>query len=174
MNFSMCYLEVFDEETNQWEYVAKSNEPEEINNWYNNLETFFDDFNLFWLMVAIENEGQHPLFIKYKGLPVDCSKAVGYSYDFYFEEVSICQNASFVKLNDLFAFDYNQIINLTMISKKDLKRFYPEIYKRKEEVITHKEMLSEDYFTELYKTKQRFAKYPNCRCIYFVYEIDLD
>ena len=57
MDFTLCYVEVFDVETNRWEYVAKSNEPEEINHWYNNLETFFEEHNLIHLFVAIENEG---------------------------------------------------------------------------------------------------------------------
>ena len=96
MDFTMCYLELFVEETNQWEYVAKSNEPEEINNWYNNLETFFEEFNLSYLFRAIENSEQPTLLGKYKGLPPDCAKPIVNAYHFYFEEVSMCQNASYI------------------------------------------------------------------------------
>jgi len=79
MDFTICYLEVFDEETNLWEYVAKSDDPESINSWYNNLESFFDEFNLSYLFKAIENNEQVTLLDKYKGLPLDCSETIRYS-----------------------------------------------------------------------------------------------
>ena len=174
MDFTMCYLELFVKETNQWEYVTKSNEPEDINSWFNNLETFFEEFNLSYLFRAIENNEQPLLLDKYKGLPPDCAKPIVNAYHFYFEEVSMCQNASYINLSELCVFDYNKTINLKEIAIKDLKLFYPEIYISKKQIITHKDWLSEEFFIELHKTNLRFEQYPNSRLIYFLYEIDLD
>lgn len=173
MDFTICYLEVFDEETKQWEYVAKSDDAEPINNWCNNLDPFFDRFNLFYLFTAIENKKHFPLFTKYKGLPIDCSKPIVNAYNFYFYEVSMGQSASFIYLAELLEFDYKSSINLEHIAEIELELLYPEIYKSKKQTVTHKEWLGEDYFVELQKTRQRFGKYPNSRCVYFIYNIDL-
>ena len=50
MDVAICYLEVFDEETTQWNYQCKSDNPEPINCWNNNLESFFDNFDLIFLL----------------------------------------------------------------------------------------------------------------------------
>lgn len=174
MDFTICYLEVFDEETNSWEYVAKSDEPESINSWYNNLESFFDEFNLSYLFKAIENNEQVTLLDKYKGLPSDCSETIRNSYYFYFEEVSMCHSASYFYLYELLNFDYNKSMNLGEIEKKDLKLWYPEIYKSKQEKISFNEWLGLDYFEDLQLIRNRFHKYPKCRIIFFLYDIDID
>lgn len=173
MDFTICYLEVFVEETNQWEYVATSNEPEDVNDWYNNLETFFDEFELTYLLRAIENTEQLMSLDKYKGLPSDCSKPIVNAYHFYFEEVNMCQNASYINLSELNNFDYSTTINVKEIAKKDLKAFYPEIYKSKKSIIPHNEWLGVDFFIELQKTNEHFCKYSDCRLIYFRLEIVL-
>ena len=173
MDYTICYLEVFDEETNQWEYVAESDDAEPINHWYNNLDPFFDRFNLSYLITAIENKEYLPFFTKYKGLPIDCSIPIVNAYNFYFYEIKMCQSASYSYLPELFDFDYNKTINLREISKKELKLLYPEIYESKKQIISQKEWLGEDFFIELNKTKQRFERYKNCRLIYFLYKIDL-
>lgn len=174
MDFTICYLEVFDEETNLWEYVAKSDEPESINSWFNNLESFFDEFNLSYLFKAIENDEQVMLLDKYKGLPIDCSETIRNSYYFYFEEVPMCHSASYFYLYELFNFDYNKSMNLGVIAKKDLKLWYPEIYKSKQEKISFNKWLGLDYFEELQLIRNRFYKYPKCRIIFFLYDIDID
>ena len=173
MDFEICYLEIFDEETKQWYYKSKSDNPEPINCWYNNLESFFDSFNLFFLFRDINNQGLSNAVDKYKGLPIDCSEHIVKAHDFYFEEVNMCHSASYINLTDLLNFDYERIINLKEIAKKDLKLFYPEIIKSKKQTITHKEWLGEDFFIELQKTKQQFCNYSKCRLIYFLYEIDI-
>lgn len=174
MYFTMCHIEVFDEETNRWEYVPESSDPEEITIWYNNLDFFFNAFNLFFLFTAIENEGQLTLFNNYKGLPKDCSQPIANAHHFYFEEVPVGKHISFLTLSELFTFNYDQIINLNILVKKSaFKLIYPEIYKKKKQFISHKEWLGEKFFIELQKTKHRFDKYPDSRCIYFLYEVDL-
>lgn len=174
MDFTICYIEVFDEDSNQWEYVTKTNEPETINNWHNNLESFFDEFNLSYLFKTIENKGQNTLFDKYKGLPLDCSETIRKSYDFYFEEVTMCHSASYFYLSEIFRFNYNKSFNLIEIAKKDLKIFYPEIYKSKRKEISYKNWLGVKYFEELKLIRNRFQKYHNGRIIYFLFEIDID
>lgn len=174
MDFTICYIEVFDEDTNQWVYVAKSNEPETINNWHNNLESFFDGFNLSFLFKIIENKGQNTLLDKYKGLPLDCSETIRKSYDFYFEEVTMCHSASYVYLSEILRFNYNKSLSLIEIAKKDLKIFYPEIYNTKRNEISYKHWFGFKYFEELQLIKNRFQKYQNCRIIYFLFEIDID
>lgn len=174
MEYTMCYLEVFDEETKQWEYVTSSNEPEKINMFYNNLDEFFETHNLFYLVVAIENEGEQLLFTKYKGLPKTCSQTITNIYHFYFDSVKFCQHVSFIDFNELLTFDYNRLITFEKISKTDLEYLVPDIAIEKKMVITHREWLGEDFFIELYKTKQRFGKYSACRLIYFTHEIDFE
>ncbi len=173
MDYTMCYLEIFDKETNQWEYLPASQFPEPINLWYNNLDTFFDSHNLFFLFRTIENEGQSSLFTKYKGLPIDCSKPIKHAYYFFTEEVKVCFAVSFLKLSELFAFDYSKTINLKEISETELDLVYPDIYNIKKETITHKQWLGDDYFTELEQTRHLLDKYPGCRLVYFLYNIDL-
>ena len=173
MDFTICYLEIFDEETNQWEYVANSKEPEVINMWCNNLESFFDEFNLSFLFTDIENQQEQVLFTNYKGLPTDCSTVIQHCYWFHFEEVKMCSQASFLNLYELLTFDYSKTISLKEISKTNLKLMYPEIYSTRKKSITHREWLGEEFFNELQKTNQRFVKYPNCRIIYFIYDINL-
>lgn len=174
MDYTICYLEVFDEETKQWEYVAESDDAEPINNWFNNLDSFFDRFNLSYLFIDIENKEHIPLLTKHKGLPIDCSKPIVNAYNFYFYEVKMCHSASYSYLSEILDFDYNKTINLKEIPNKDLELFYPEIHESKKQIISHKEWLGEDFFIELQETKHRFERYPNCRLIYFVYEIDFD
>lgn len=174
MDFTICYLEVFDEDTNHWEYVPESEDAEPINCWYNNLDPFFDKFNLSYLVTAIENKEQPPLFTKYKGLPIDCSIPIVNAHHFYFQEISMCQSASYAYLSELLDFDYNKTINLKEIPKKDLELFYPEIYESKRQSIAHEEWLGKDFFLELQQVNQRFGKYSNTRFIFFVYEIDIN
>ena len=85
----------------------------------------------------------------------------------------MCQNASYISLSELCNFEYDKTINLKLLRKKDLKLFYPKIYSSKKDAITHKEWLGENYFFELIKVSQRFVKYPDCRIVYFLYEIDI-
>lgn len=174
MNSTICYLEVFDPETNQWEYVAKSDDAEPINNWYNNLDPFFNTYSAGYLFTATENKEHLALFVKFKGLPTDCSVPIVKAYDFYFHEITMCHSASYCYLSELLEFDYNKTINLKEIPEKDLELFYPKIYESKKQIISHKEWLGDNFFIELKETKQRFERYPNCRLIYFVYEIDFD
>lgn len=112
MDYTICYLEVFDEEINQWEYSAESQNPEPVNCWFNNLDSFFEEFNLTYLFREIENNELPILFDKYKGLPTDCDNSIVNAYHFYFEAVSMCQNASYINLCELSKFDYNKTINL--------------------------------------------------------------
>jgi len=174
MDYTICYLEIFDEETNQWEYVTKTNDPETINIWHNNLESFFDEFNLNYLCIAIENRGSQTLFPKYKGLPLDCSETIRNSYYFHFEEVTICHSASYFNLVDILNFDYNKVIDLTKIAPNDLKIFYPEIYKGKQKEISFKEWFGANYFDELEFIRNRFYKYSKCRIVYFLFKIVID
>lgn len=174
MDFTICYLEVFDEETNLWEYVAKSDEPESINCWYNNLESFFDEFNLSYLFKVIENNEQPTLLEKYKGLPMDCLKPIVNAHHFYFEEVAMCHSVSYLNLSEVVSFDYNKSINLKEIAKKDLKLFYPEIYESKQSEISFNKWFGLEYFEELKLIRNRFNKFSKCRIIYFLYDIDID
>ncbi len=173
MDFEICYLEVFDEETKQWNYKCKSDNPEPINCWHNNLESFFDRFDLFFLFKDINNQWQSNAVIKYKGLPIDCSEQIVKAHHFYFEEVNMCQSVSYLNLTDLLNFDYEKTIDITEIAKKDILLFRFEINKSKKQTITHKEWLGEDFFIELRKTKQKFCNYSKCQLIYFLYEIDI-
>ena len=170
----MCYLEFFDEETNQWEYVPNSSEPEPINHCYNNLEQFFGEFNLSFLFTDIENQEQKIVFDNYKGLPTDCSTIIQNCYWFHFDEVKMCSQASYLNLSELLSFEYGKTISIKEISKTNLKLLYPEIYSTRKKSITHREWLGEEFFIELQKTNQRFVKYPNCRIVYFIYDINLD
>ena len=173
MDFEICYLEIFDEETKQWYYKSKSDNPEPINCWYNNLESFFDSFNLFFLFRDINNQGLSNAVDKYKGLPIDCSEQILKAHDFYFEEVKICHSASYLNLTDLLNFDYKKTFDITEIAEKDILLFRFEINKSKKQFIPHKEWLGEDFFIELQKTKQQFCNHSKCRLIYFLYEIDI-
>jgi len=57
IDFTIYYLEVFDQKK-QFNYKCKCNNSEPINCWYNNLESFFDRFDLFFLCKEINNPPQ--------------------------------------------------------------------------------------------------------------------
>lgn len=172
MNYTICYLEVFDQETNQWEYVPNNQEAEPLNHWYNNLDPFFDNYDVAYLLNAIENKEELALFTKYKGLPTDCSKEIAKAYDFYFHEITMCYGASYCYLSELLDFDYDKTLNLAEIPKKELEVGYPEIFESGKHEISYREWLGENFFIELQQTRQRFSKYVNSRLIYFFYKLD--
>jgi len=168
MDFTICYLEVFNDKSRQWKYFANSNDPAAINSWFNNLEPFFDEFNLYFLVKEIATEHQPSRSIANNGLPNDCSKIIEKAHHFYFEEVNVFQSITCHNLSNLLVFDYNKTINLMEVTNKELKRYFPKGFGKTKQTMTHKEWLGEDYFIALQKTKQRFRETAKCRLICFL------
>lgn len=168
MDFTICYLEVLNDKTSQWEYVANSNVPKAINSWFNNLEPFFEEFNLYFLLQAIATEDQFNRSIVNNGLLHDCSKIIEKTHHFYFEEIKVCQKITCHNLSNLLVFDYNKTINLMEVTNKQFKRYFPKGFDKTKQTMTHKEWLGEDYFIELQRTKQRFGETVKCRLICFL------
>ena len=52
--------------------------------------------------------------------------------------------------------------------------WYPEIYKSKQREISFNNWFGLEYFEELQLIRDRFHKYPKCRIIYFLYDVDID
>ena len=166
-----CYIEVFDEETKQWNYKFKSDNPEPINQWHHNLEQFFSGFYLAFLFEEINKQKDSNAVDKYKGLPTDCSEEIVKAYRFYNEEVEMCKNASsYLDLADLLHFDYEKTFHVAAIAEEDYCLYQFEFNKCKNPFIPHKEWLGEDYFVELQKIKLKFSTYSKCRLVYFVWE----
>lgn len=169
-----CHIEVFDEETKQWNYKFKSENPEPINQWYYNLEKFFGGFDLAFLFEEINKQKDSNAVDKYRGLPTDCSEEIVKSYHFYNEEVNMCKNASYFDLTDLLHFDYEKTFNLAAISEEDYCLYQFDFNKSKKQFIPHKDWLGEDFFVELQKIKQQFSTYSKCRLVYFVWEVIIE
>jgi hypothetical protein len=169
-----CYIEVFDEETKQWNYMFKSDNPEPINQWYYNLEVFFGGFDLAFLFEEIHKQKDSNAVDKYKGLPKDCSQEIVKAHHFYVEEVKMCERVSYLDLTDLLVFDYEKTFDVSVITEKEYCLYQFDFNKCKNPFIPHKEWLGEDYFVELQKTKLKFSTYSKCRLVYFVWEVDLE
>lgn len=173
MTETLCFLEVYDEETDRWNYVSACPFPEPVNCWYNNLDPFFNSHNLYFLFRTLENEGQTSLFPKFKGLPLDCSETIEKAYYFHTEEVNMFYAASFTPLSALFTFDYSTTIDLREVPPVELELLYPQIDIVKKEIITLRQWLGYGFFTELEEIRHFLDKYPTCRLVYFLYKLDL-
>ncbi|OYU82515.1 MAG: hypothetical protein CFE24_15210 [Flavobacterium sp. BFFFF2] len=141
MDFVICYLEVFDEETTLWNYQCKSDNPEPINCWYNNLESFFDGFDVSFLFKELNNQVLSNAVATCKGLPIDCSEQIAKAHYFYFEEVQMCHSASYLNLTDLCHFDYEKSFDSAAIAEKDIILCQFDLDKNKQQFIPHKEWL---------------------------------
>lgn len=168
-----CYIEVFDEETKQWNYMFKSDNPEPINQWYNNLEQFFGGFYLAFLFEEINKQKDSNTVDKYKGLPKDCSQEIVKAHHFYVEEVNMCERVSYLDLTDLLHFDYEKTFDIAAIAEQDYCLYQFDFNKYKKSFISHKEWQGEDFFVELKKIKLKFSTYSKCRLVYFVWEVFL-
>jgi hypothetical protein len=120
MHAEVILLEVRNPETQLWEYF-------EYNNFISSNVAFdiqrdinrklkichcdiFDCCGSYFheLFIAIEREHSAPSF--FKGLPKDVSEEIASSHNIWFEDIEMGYDASYLSLNDLIAFDYNQTI----------------------------------------------------------------
>ena len=85
----------------------------------------------------------------------------------------MCHSASYLNLTDLSHFDYEKTFDSTAIAEKDYPLFWFDMQTSKNQFISHKEWLGDDFFIELQETMQQFGTHSKCRLIYFLYEIDI-
>lgn len=170
MKVYYCYLEIFDEETQQWEYVANPNQlPEDL--YYDQFFSDIDRESLFFFFKEMENQGELTLLTKWKGIPADASFSVTNNYYFYLENIKMCTDASYFYLNELFDFEYNLTIDLYKFPRHEYKNFKEYNYENKQinsqKHISFRNYLGDTFIEELNLLK-RFERYGNCRIIYFV------
>ena len=163
-----CFLEVFDEEIGKWEHVNNPNQqPEDLH--YGQFFTEMDRESLFFFFQDLENQQEAVLLTKWKGLPNDASNFVKNQYDFLFEEVSMCDVASFIYLNEFSDFEYDSTFNLYKLPKWEYKNYkeycYADKLKLSRKQISYKSYLGDVFFEDLnaIKSYERFGK---CRIIY--------
>jgi hypothetical protein len=164
-----CFLEVFDEEIGKWEHVKTPNQqPEDLH--YGQFFTEMDRESLFFFFQDVENQQEAVLLTKWKGLPNDASNFVMNQYDFLFEEVSICDVASFIYLNEFSDFEYDSTFNLYKLPKWEYKNYkeysYADKLKHNRKQISYKSYLGDSFFEDLNAIKN-YERFGKCRIIYF-------
>ena len=164
-----CFLEVFDEEMGKWEHVNTPNQqPDDLH--YGQFFTEMDRESLFFFFQDVENQQEAVLLTKWKGLPNDASNFVINQYDFLFEEVSMCDVASFVYLNEFSDFEYDSAFNLYKLPKWEYKNYkeycYADKLKHNRKQISYKSYLGDSFFEDL-KAIKSYERFGKCRIIYF-------
>lgn len=194
MEVVYCFVEVFNKSSHKWElifdkrslnydfsiFVSSYNEITKQQSYYcsypelpEKTDTFFnsgiDSHTLFHCFQKIEN--QHGNSTKNKGIPQNVSPDLQSKYNFLFEEVGVCCEASGVILHELIHFDYDQRFNIYTLPKyrfKELKEFcYQDFVANKEKHISYRDYLGKTYFEEL-EYLQSFGDSCSVRIIYFV------
>lgn len=173
MELTFCYLEIYNNETNQWECIYDANKPPNLLHDCTTyeVEPFFERTHLFYVLNKIECNSPLTLFPMCKGLPKDSSHPIVCEYYFWFNKMEICHSASYIDLKELIDFDYSKIFNLKEIHINVLKDYYPELVEKEKFLISYKEWLGQDYFTELQKLKHLYEN-EKSRLIYFVFNHD--
>ncbi len=103
-------------------------------------------------------------------MPKDCSTQILSEYNFLYEP-NLCENASYIDFKELLDFDYNKIIDLNELSDNEINHYYPWLIEKTEYLVPYKELLGQNYFTELQKLKLLYGN-DKCRIIYFVFSFE--
>ena len=173
MENALCCIEILNTETNLWECIYDKNKQpiDLVNNclkyW---VEDFFSEINLIHLLNKIEGNSQPTSIKNYKGLPNDCSTQILCEYNFLYVP-NLCENVSYIDFKELINFDYNKMINLNELPIDEIKHYYPRLMEKRGCLVPYKELLSQDYFTELQKLKLLYGN-DKCRIIYFVFSFE--
>lgn len=166
-NYYSCFVSGYNEITKQWNYYCDYPQLDEKVDEFFNSNT--NSNALFHCFRKIEN--QFRTFEKFKGLPQNVSSDLQSRYNFLFEEVGVCLEASYIILHELIYFDYNQKFNIYTLPKflyKGLKAYcYKDIDAGKERFISFRDYLGKTYFEEL-DYLQAFGDSCSVRIIYFV------
>ena len=176
MEVTYCFIEGFNKSSQQWEllfdkrslnydfsiFVSGYNEITKQQSYYcsypelpEKIDTFFnsdiDSHTLLHCFQKIEN--QSGTSAKNKEIPQNVSPDLQSKYNFLFEEVGVCCEASGIILHELIHFDYNPRFNIYTLPKyrfKELKEFCYEDFKaRQEKFISYRDYLGKAYFEEL-------------------------
>lgn len=194
MEVAYCYVKVFNKSSQQWEllidkrsqnydfsiFISAYNEITKQQSYYcsypelpEKKDVFFnsaiDSFALLHCFRKIEN--QSGTSTKNKGIPQNVSLDLQSKYNFLFNEVKICCEASYIILHDLLHFNYDQQFNIYTLPKhrfKELKEFcYEDLKAGREKYISCRDYLGNHYFEEL-EYLQSFGDSCSVRIIYFV------
>lgn len=194
MEVAYCYVEVFNKSSQQWEllidkrsqnydfsiFISAYNEITKQQSYYCNYpelpekkDVFFnsviDSFALLHCFRKIEN--QSGASTKNKGIPQNVSLDLQSKYNFLFNEVKVCCEASYIILHELLHFNYDRQFNIYTLPKhrfKELKEFcYEDLKAGREKYISCRDYLGNHYFEEL-EYLQSFGDSYSVRIIYFV------
>ncbi|ESU27653.1 hypothetical protein FSS13T_01220 [Flavobacterium saliperosum S13] len=194
MEVAYCFVEVFNKSSQQWEllfdernlnydfsiFISGYNEITKQQSYYysypelpEKTDVFFnsdiDSHALLHCFRKIENQSR--AFNKKKGLPQNVSSDLQSKYNFLFNEIGICCEASCIILHELTHFDYDQLFNIYSLPKyrfKELKTFcYEDLKAGSEKFISYRDYLGKAYFEEL-EYLQSFEDSCSVRIIYFV------
>lgn len=195
MAVAYCFVEVFNKNSQQWEFIYNFNEKPEYDNSptvssYNGITKRRDYYYCYPELAEkvknffIINTGALELlhcFKKIENRPIDCeqwkgipenaSAKVKNDYDFLVGEVRACYGASHFYLYQLLHFDYDQtfdIYKLPQYEYKQLKEYSCEDKKNnREKHLSYRDYLGKAYFDEL-ESLELTADPFSLRIIYLV------
>ncbi|WP_281323889.1 hypothetical protein [Flavobacterium sp. IMCC34518] len=181
MHAEVILIEVKNAVTKQWEFLPDSNSafgnnnmgiPEKINQKLNICDCeLFDCCSSYFheLFSAIEKKANTSSI--FKGLPVDVSKKTAFQHNIWFEDIKMGQDASYLYLQDLMAFEYNQTIDKKSgweeISGVHCTQSWSRVIKNShDENLTYRKVLGEKFFTDL-GFLQTIGKPDQVRIVYW-------
>lgn len=182
MPLHIVLVELKNSETNQWEYIEDPNFETPL------FQRIIDSSHRICHCHLFEccGEGFYELFSEieknkndselFKGFPSDASKDVKQWHNTWFQEIKLAYSASYLSLNDLITFDYNnlteknigweEIWNCTQSDSRILKNQYDTPF-------TYRKALGEKYFKDLDYLKS-LGKIEDVRIVYWFWETDFD
>jgi hypothetical protein len=181
-------IEVRNPETYVWEYFENNNQ---IADYISSANTFdiqrkidgkleichcelFDCCGSYFyeLFSAIEKKANTSPF--FKGLPDNVSKKIALQHSIWFEDIEMGQDASYLYLQDLLAFDYNQTIDKKSgweeISGVHCTKSWSRVIKNSyDENLTYRKVLGEKFFIDL-DFLQTIGKSDEVRIVYWFWD----
>lgn len=188
MHSEVVLIEVRNPETNLWEYFENDNQigvcadsfkTSDIQskiNWKQGIchcELFDCCGSYFYeLFSAIERKNTTPSI--FKGLPKDVSEEIACSHKLWFEDIEMGYSASYVYLQDLIAFDYNQTIEQKSgweeISGVHCTKSWSRVLKSYHDTEhTYRKVLGEKFFIDLDILKT-IGKPEEVRIVYWFWD----
>jgi hypothetical protein len=184
MPLSIILVELKNSETNRWEYIE---------DYYFELPSLQRriNSNLRICQCKLFNgcgEGFYELFSEmekkennselFKGLPNDVSTDVYIWHTTWFYEIKLAYSASFLSLNNLIAFDYNQLADKNagweeMCSVQCAKSGSRILKNQYDTPFTYRKALGEKFFKDLDYLKT-LGKTEDVRIVYWFWETDFD
>lgn len=195
MAVAYCFVEVFNKDSHQWEFLYNFNvEPFYENapnvSTYNQItqeweyhyvypelpekvESFFlhNTCELVLLHTFKKIENRNIDSNQWKDIPNNVSPKVKKEYNFLVKEVKACHGASSLYLLQLLQFDYDQFFDIKKLKENEYKYIKENSFHKesnnKEKQFSYRNYLGKAFFQEL-ETIQQIGDPCNIRLIYFV------